>query len=254
MNRIILILTILALFFSINPVSAAQKAVVYGDDSYPPYTYMDAATKTPTGIYVTILKAAFTKMPEYEVIIELVPWKNALNKVETGQGLAMFPPYYNEERIAWMAFSEPILTERIVVYGTEETLKGKNKWPEDFYGSKIGLNSGFSPLSMGGKVLDGAIKAGKIILDDEGKSNEICLKKLAAGRIDFYLNDRLIDISATPKVKRSEIVVSENNGFLGFTKKAEKFPYIDDFKSKFDAIIKEMKQSGEIEAIVNKKQ
>lgn len=254
MKRIITSLFAATLLLCSNSGFAAEKVVVYGDDSYPPYSYMDTATKTPMGIYVEILQAAFAKMPEYEVTIELVPWKNGLNKVETGQGLAMFPPYFNTERDAWMSYSEPILAERIMVYGTEEKLKGKSKWPDDFYGSKIGLNSGFSPLSMGGKVLDEAIKSGKITLDDEGKSNEICLKKVAAGRIDFYLNDRLIDISATPTVKRSEIVVSENNGFLGFTKKAEKFPYISDFKTKFDTIIKEMKQSGAIDAVVKKRQ
>lgn len=253
MKRIIIALFASTLLLFGNSAFAAEKVVVYGDDSYPPYTYLDAATKKPMGIYVEILQAAFAKMPDYEVTIELVPWKNALNKVETGTGLAMFPPYYNVERDAWMSYSEPLLAELIVVYGTEEKLKGKTKWPDDFYGSKIGLNSGFSPLSMGGKTLVDAIAAGKITLDDEGKSNEICLKKVAAGRLDFYLNDRLIDISATPTVKRSEIVVSENNGFLGFTKKTEKFPYITDFKTKFDAIVKELKQSGAIEAIVSKK-
>ena len=87
-----------SLFLATTMASAAEKVVVYGDDSYPPYTYLDAATKKPMGIYVEILQAVFAKMVDYEVTIELVPWKNALNKVETGSGLAMFPPYYNKER------------------------------------------------------------------------------------------------------------------------------------------------------------
>lgn len=250
-----LIFTVMSLIFLLfsTSASAAQKVTVYGDVSYPPYSYLDA-TKQPTGIYVEILSEVFAKMPEYEVTIKLVPWKNGLNKVETGRGLAMFAPYYNEERSAWMDLSEPILPEIIVVYGTEEKLQGKSKWPEDFYGSTIGLNSGFSPLSMGGKVLDEAFKSGKLTLDDGGKSNEISLKKLEAGRLDFYLNDRLIDISSTPTVKRSNIVVSENYGYVGFTRKADDFPYLIDFKSKFDKIIKEMKKSGAIDAIVKKRQ
>lgn len=254
MKGIISALFAATLLICSNSAFAAEKVVVYGDDSYPPYTYMDTATKTPMGIYVEILRAAFAKMPEYEVTIELVPWKNALNKVETGQGLAMFPPYYAEKRAVWMDYSEPVLAEKIVVYGVEDKLKGKSKWPDDFYGQTIGVNAGFNPESMGGKVFDEAIKAGKIKFDDEGKSNEMCLKKVAAGRLDFYLNDKLIDIKDAPTVLRSEILANENHGHLGFTKKADGFPYKADFKTKFDAIIKEMKQSGAIDAIVKKRQ
>ncbi len=230
--------------------NAAEKVLIYGDDGYPPYSYLDNDGKTPKGIYVEILRQAFTKMPEYEVEIKLYPWKRGLDMIQTGKGLAMFPPYFSEERESWMNLSEPILAERVMVFGTAEKLKGKSKWPEDFYGTKIGLNAGFNPLSMGGKGFAEAIKEGKLTLD-EGKDTETCLKKLAAGRSDFYINDQLVDISAFPEIKRSEIEAIQNHGHLGFTRKAENFPYLVDFKTKFDKVIKDMKTSGEIDKIFN---
>ena len=64
MARMILTLLSLTLVLCSNAVFAAEKVVVYGDDSYPPYTYLDATTKKPMGIYVEILQAAFAKMPD----------------------------------------------------------------------------------------------------------------------------------------------------------------------------------------------
>lgn len=250
MKRNPLILAVLGLLLFPFSAGAAEKVTIYGDDGYPPYSYLDSATNTPKGIYVEILQRAFAKMPEYEVEIKLYPWKRGLDMIQTGKGLAMFPPYFSEERSSWMDLSEPILAERIMVFGTAEKLKGKSKWPEDFYGSKIGLNAGFNPLSMGGKGFAEAIKEGKLILD-EGKDNETCLKKMSAGRSDFYINDQLVDISAFPDIKRSEIEANRNHGHLGFTKKTDGFPYLADFKTKFDKIIKEMKASGEIDKIFN---
>lgn len=234
-------------------VGSAQDAfVVYGDESYPPYSYMDPGTKKAAGIYVEILQMAFAKMPEYKVDIQVTPWKRALSLVETGDGMAVFPPYYNQERAAWMNFSEPILDETIVVYGKEEKLKGKAKWPEDFYGSTVGINFGFVPGNLGGKAFADAIKAGKITLDDGGKSNESCLSKIELGRLDFYLNDRLIDIRSAPSVRRSSVVASTNQGYLGFTKKTAKFPQLPAFKAKFDGVIKDLKKSGAIAAVLKK--
>lgn len=248
----VVVLTIMVLATS-SLAPAAEKVTVYGDDSYPPYSYLDPNSKTPAGIYVEILQAIFAKMPDFQVTIELLPWKRGLNMIEVGQALAMFPPYASADRDPWMVLSQPILPELIVVYGTEEKLRGKSQWPEDFLGSTIAVNSGFTTLGLGGQAFDDAIKAGKIILDDQGKSNSNCLKKLAAGRVDFYINDRLIDISETPEVKRSEIVTQENHGHLGFTRRTDKFPSAEKFRATFNEALQEAKQSGIIDEVLKKK-
>ena len=239
------------LLFSLSTFSVAaekQKVVVYGDNGYPPYSYLE--NDIPKGVYVDILQTAFSRMANYDVTIELKPWKRGVNFVKTGKVMALFPPYFSDERTPWMLFSEPILQEQVVVFGKADKLAGKTQWPEDFYNSKVGLNSGFSPASMGGEKFTKAIAAGKISVE-EAENNEMNLKKLNAGRIDFYINDKLIDTSEFSSIERG-IVAKNNDGYLGFTKKNEAYPYIADFVSEFNSIIKQMKEAKEIDSILGK--
>lgn len=235
-------------FFMAGWGVAKEQVVVYGDANYPPYSYEENGQ--PKGVYVDILTKAFSKMEAYDVSIQVRPWKRGIHFIKAGKVLALFPPYFKEERTLWMNFSEPILQEEVIVFGNAENLKGKTVWPEDFYGSKIGMNTGYDTTSMAGEKFTQAIKAGKIELE-EANNNEMNLKKLEAGRIDFYINDKLIDITPYPSVKRG-ISVKYNYGYLGFTRKFESFPYISDFKKEFDEVIKQMKASGEIDKIMAK--
>ena len=227
---------------------AKQLVTIYGDDSYPPYSYQE--NNKPKGIYVEVLKKVFSEMPEYEVTFKMTPWNLGLSCIKRGECLALFPPYYDEDRRPWMLLSEPILKEEVVVFGKIEKLKGKTKWPQDFLGSQIGLNKGFSLDALGGNDFFDACKAGKIIVQ-EARNNEYNLKKLEKGRIDFYLNDRLIDISKHPSIAQG-IVTKTNYGHLGFTRNDKKFNYLSDFKKQFDSIIIQMKSSKQIEKMIEK--
>jgi len=241
---VLIILIINSLGYDV--IFAKQNVTIYGDDNYPPYSYLENGQAK--GIYVDVLKLTFSKMPEYKVIIKMTPWKRGLSCIKRGECLALFPPYQVEKRRPWMMLSEPILEEQIVVFGTVEKLKEKTKWPQDFLGFQIGLNNGFSPHALGGHAFGEACKAKKIVIQ-EAKSNDHNLKKLETGRIDFYLNDRLIDISKYPTIKRGT-VTNVNYGHLGFTRVNKNFKYLYDFKNKFDTIIKEIKQSNQIENII----
>ena len=243
-KHFLIVTLVIALFSSIG---YANQVTLYGDASYPPYSYADNGKAA--GIYTEIIKKAFDKIDGYEVAFEMLPWKRGISYVKEGTGLALFPPYFSQERTEWMTYSEPILPETIVVFGKKEKLEGKTKWPEDFFGSTVSLNSGFDPEGTGTKAFKDAIETGKIKLDDQGKDNLTNLKKLSIGRSDFYINDQLIDISEFPDIVRG-IEINKNNGYLGFTKNTEKFPFIPDLLEKFNKAINEMKASGEIEKII----
>lgn len=240
---------LLVLFlFGQSIVLADQEVVIYGDSNYPPYSFEEDSQ--PNGIYVDILKSAFAKIPGCEVTIEMIPWKRGLTYVRVGEALALFPPYHAEERVPWMLFSEPILEEQVVVFGKSENLKGRTRWPEDFFGFNLGMNRGFNLTALGGEKFAEACESGKIALQ-EANSSELNLLKLEADRIEFYLNEKLTNISSHPSIKRG-IVVSANYGHLGFTRRSENFPFLTDFKNKFDVVIKNMKASKEIDKIVEK--
>jgi ABC-type amino acid transport substrate-binding protein len=48
------------------------------------------------------------------------------------------------------------------------------------------------------------------------------------------------------------MVTASNNGHLGFTREGQDYPYLADFKNRFDATIRRMKDAGEIGKIVER--
>ena len=227
---------------------AQQKVTVWGDKSYPPYSYEENGQ--PKGIYVDILTAAFAQMPDFDVTIKMIPWKRGMAMVEEGKSFAIFPPYYSEKRVPWMLFSEPILEEQVIIFGKAETLAGKEVWPDDFMWSTIGMNRGFGIDSMGGKAFAEAVEAGNFEID-EANTTEQNLMKLDKGRVDLYINDRMVDISAYPDIKRGP-VANINWGYLGFTKKDQHFSFLPAFKEQFDQVIKSMKENNQIQPFIDK--
>lgn len=237
---------------------------VYCDDNYPPYSYEES--RKAKGLYVEILERAFSLMSGYKISIQPVPWKRGLKLLESGEGFALFPPYLHlKERPYIWPYSEPILKEEVVVMCREEVLSkiSGTKWPEDYFGLKIGRNAGFF---LGGDHFHQAVKNQQIILD-ETRGNRENILKVGLGRTDCYINDRLSILSELKKLKDQGIydeggkhatlsegtLISSEIGYLGFTKIDKgKFPFKDDFIKKFNEIINNMKKTGELDNIVKK--
>ena len=250
----------LCLVFTVS-IFAATDVTVYCDDAYAPYSYKENGKVK--GIYVDILKKAFSKMKDYNVKIEAVPWKRGLSYLERGTGFALFPPYYHPEKRPYMSpYSEPILDENVAVFCREEILtKPRPDWPEDYYGLRVGNNAGFQIRS---EKFWKAVKEGKLKLD-EAKGTDKNILKLATKKIDCYANDRLSILWEIKKLKESgkydeggkhsriveSVIVSTEKGYIGFTNKDKgKFGFKDDFLAKINKIIKNMKASGEIDKII----
>ncbi|WP_053005931.1 type 2 periplasmic-binding domain-containing protein [Kiloniella spongiae] len=66
---------IVTVFIGLLPFSssAAQKVVIFGDDGYAPFSYLE--DNQPKGIYVNILNHVFTKLDGYDVTFQMLPWK-----------------------------------------------------------------------------------------------------------------------------------------------------------------------------------
>ncbi|OQX21985.1 MAG: ABC transporter substrate-binding protein [Desulfobacteraceae bacterium IS3] len=235
---------------------------VYADDDYPPYSYKEEGKLT--GIYTEILMTAFSRMEGYKVNIKPVPWKRGLDYLEKGTGFALYPPYYRpKERPYIKPYSIPILGEKIVVFCKENVLaQPRPDWPKDYYGLTIGNNAGF--LSGGDDFWD-AVKSGKIKVE-EAKGTRLNILKLGENRFDCYMNDRLSTLWELNRLKKNGeydeggrhvkieegATVSVEQAFLGFTDRDKgKFYYKDDFVMKFNAVIADMKNKGEIQKIID---
>lgn len=243
------------IFFS-SYISAQTEVILYGDDEYPPYSY--AENGKMTGIYTKILENIANKMPDYNIVIKKTPWKRGLAEIEKGQIFALYPPYNRPAERPYMEYETAILDEELSLFCRDKiTQENRTQWPEDYYGLSIGNNAGFSP---GGDAFLSAVKAGKISLN-EVKGTSKNLQKLISGRIDCYLNDGLSIEWELKQLEKSgkysgtgvskALVISAEQGYLGFAADGSKFAFKDDFKKQYNEVLSQMKNSGEIKKIVD---
>ena len=242
------------------PARAAPiNVAIYADDHYPPYSYVENGQLT--GVYTLIVQKALERLPDYQVQLVPVPWKRGVLMLEKGEAFALYPPYYRPEERRNVKYSEPILTEQLAVFcNADVTAKRSLKnWPVDYYGLRIGLNAGFL---VGGKPFDDAVKAGQLRVD-AAHGSRANLLKLMLGRIDCYINDRLSILWEVERMKKASLItpsslalsetaeLSAEQGFLGYTTlDPAQYPFRDDFIGKFNAVIRDMKRSGEIKEMV----
>ncbi|MBI1771937.1 MAG: transporter substrate-binding domain-containing protein [Burkholderiales bacterium] len=244
------------------PASAADiiEVSIYADESYPPYSYKENGEAK--GIYPAIFSKAFERMPAYKVKIKPVSWKRGLMLMETGQGLALFPPYNRPLERPYITNSEPVLTEQVVAFCSENSMKGRKypaTWPDDFHGLKAGVNAGFN---IGGDKYKKAVKDGKMF-EDQAPSNRSNILKLLLGRIDCYVNDRLSILWEMERIKADGVyadnsqaiveaaVINQEQAYLGYTNRDNgRYSYKADFMRVLNQILIDMKKSGEIQKIV----
>jgi polar amino acid transport system substrate-binding protein len=231
----------------ISNIFASQTIELAGDSNYPPYSYVENGKAK--GVYVDILKTAFNKTEKYDIRFNMMAWKKAIALTKAGKVAGFFPPYFAEDRKKWTKFSTPILAETTIVFAKEETLKNKKDYPKDFYGLTACFNRGFDTESVGGKAFAKAIKNKKIKLI-EANDNKGCLNIVKRGIADFYINDQLIDTSLFTSIKKG-LRVKEDFGYIGFTLKTQKHPYMKDLQNTINNIIEQMKKNGEIERILH---
>jgi polar amino acid transport system substrate-binding protein len=237
--------------------SEAVEVVIFADEAYPPYSYMENGELR--GIYPALFVKFFEQMPGYKVQIKPVPWKRGLMMIETGQGFALIPPYYRPKERPWMHYSEPILEEQVTLFCNEPVLKGirRTVWPDDFYGLRVGINAGFV---LGGERFMQASKEGKLSID-LAPSNRSNLLKLLMGRIDCYLNDRLSILWELERIKSEglynnqkileALTISQETAYLGVTERDNgHFAFKSDFIKQLNAQILQMKKKGEIQRLI----
>jgi polar amino acid transport system substrate-binding protein len=240
----------------------ATAITIYSDDSYPPYSYQENGEAK--GIYIEILKVAFSRLEGYSVTIEPVNWKRGLGYIESGVGFGLVPPYYRPDIRPWMDISVPILDESLAVFCTADVLETpRPNWPQDYEGLTIGNNLGFSLF----KETPEELKSGYNITIENADGSETNLLKLANEEIDCYGNDRLSILWLLQQLKergkynpdgaQSEIVegatLSSEKGYVGYTNTDKgAFTYKADFMAQMDKILTAMKDSGEIQQIVDK--
>ncbi|MFV0347030.1 MAG: substrate-binding periplasmic protein [Halodesulfovibrio sp.] len=259
---ILYLLTQIACFTA--AVHAKTAVTIYGDDNYPPYSYMENGQQR--GIYYELLQVAVARMPDYAVTIKLVPWKRGLMLLESGQGFALFPPYQLQATRPYIEpYSVPFNEESVIVVCRNGIPQNKPDavWPEDYRGLIFGTNMGFH---MGLDSFWQEVKAGRITVD-YSPGTTCNVKKLVEGRIDCYLNDRLAilfeysrEITPGPPTQedRQKLpfsfgpVVAKFSAHLGYNADNRLYPFKDDFVRKLDTILMDMEKQGAMDRLIRK--
>ncbi len=242
--------------------SASETVIIQGDDAYPPYAYVENGQYK--GIYVDLLNSAAKQLaPQYNVVLEPIPWKRGLKNLETGHSLGLFPAYRVKQRSYISEYSTPLYRETVALFCTDAVMaKSPHKFPNDFAGLSIGTNLGFAL----GEQMTAAVKA-KVFTFSENPGNQANLQKLQAGEIDCYANDRLAvyysynlllakqrqhSLTRFNNFRLQQAVeVSQEDAFIAYSA-ANTISYKRDFILKINAALQQLIDSGHLEALINR--
>ncbi len=262
-----LFLTLLMLFLILicSPANGAiTEVTILVDDAYKPFSYEEEGIAK--GMYVEILRTAFTRMDKYKVSLKPVPWKRGKKIMEEGKGFGLTPAFFHGHDWPYLyPYSLPFYTEKIIAVCDKKVLeKPRPNWPEDFIGLRIGNVAGFD--GWGGEAFRRLVKNGKIAYE-EAKGSNLNIVKLGKGRVDcIMMEEKAFDyqfkrLKETGKYDEGgkDVIVQKANTigtdpvYIGYSRTARlagKYPFQDDFMQELDSILYKMLKNGEIDKIM----
>jgi len=241
-----------------NDIGGTRRHIVlYGEENDPPYAYLTGAVMT--GAYTDILRHAAARLPQYDIEFAGVPFKRGIEMLQRGEIMAFYPPYLDPKR-SWVdRYSVPILDESVVVICTDQFARNRvlTDYPFDYIGARFGNTSGYKLV---GEDLFEMARLHEVTLE-EAHSTGINLKRLLAGRIDCYVNDRQATATALAELgfDRADLagkivetaVLGAHQGAIAYAPSdADKWPYRDEFARALDAVLMQMHKDGVIDQIL----
>lgn len=236
---------------------ATELVTLYGDESYPPYSYVEAGVFK--GIYVDFLRQVSGAMPGFRLQLSPVPWKRGLQMMQNGEAMGLFPPYQFADRTYLAPYSVALNAEHIVLMCHQAVMaRPRVHFPADFAQLNIGINRGFA---LDNQLREAARE--KRIRLEEANSNDANIRKLAARHIDCYANDQKAIVfswhqlrnspNASEDLKSLHLVeaftLSEPTAHLALSANFNP-AYKTDFINQFNAAIVQLKRKGVMDALI----
>ena len=230
-------------FIDPSIVAAKDKNVplILATTEWPPYEYSNG--KAVVGIDVAIVLAAFERM-NIPANVTLMPWARSLKNVKAGSVDAIFTLRKTPDREVFLIYpAEPISISENVFFRRIDAEYRYTK-EEDLKGRLIGSVNGYDYGRDFGKS--------KNFKHDVLRSYEIGFDKLAAGRMDFMICDRVVGVYVLNKLSLNSKITFEPKAyskfdmFLAFAKK----PELEDTAKKFSDVLREMHRDGSYSKIV----
>jgi len=241
MKRGMLILTLFVLAFA--GLFAQAQSYLFVITDWPPYEYSKGSTVS--GVDIEILQAAFRHMG-LSLRIENYPWERCVAMVQSKDADGTLTLSKNADRMTYLIYPEqPIdLSENVLFI--LKTSKVKFDSYDDLKGLTIGTSSGYS--------YGNEFNTSTIFTKQEANDDATNLKKLAGGRIDAFVCDKLVGMYLTKQLGLQDTItylpktVASLTMYVGFSMK----PGASELAAKFDSAILGMKKSGEYQTILDK--
>ena len=198
--------------------ATAKPQVLLAATEYPPY-YGEHLPKQ--GPITEIIRESFN-ISGYAVVIDFLPWKRALEATRRGEYDALYSAWYRQDRTRWFVFSDPLPIANQIGFFKRIDSKISYRTLEDLRPYKIGIVRGYS----------NPVKFSQAGLDVEAVTDDyLNMKKLAAGRIDLVLIDKVIGQyiihtelpKSAPQLEWLDPPVAIEKQYLIFSKKASHF-------------------------------
>jgi len=182
------VLILLALLIPINTSMAVEKTVHLATLSWEPYVGPNLDNKG----YVTEIVVEAFKRSGYTAEILFYPWARAIKTAEYGDADGVFPEYYDERRKESFVFSDPFPGGPVGLYKRKDTTAS---YPVDPQTDQTVALRGLQAFRFGvvrGYINTAVFDAADFLKKDEVFSDELNVKKLYNGRIDFMFIDKFV--------------------------------------------------------------
>jgi len=219
----------------------SQITVIEVDAANPPFMYGSASSAK--GIYPALIETVFG-MIGTPVSLSAKPWRRVLRNVDLGRaGVAGI--YKNQQRSQKLDFSEPLFSERIMVfYNRQHPVKVQGL--ADLEGKHIGVLAGWSY----GDAFDLARQDNHFTVS-EANSDAQNMAKLAAGRLDLVLaveetGSAQVNLAHSKQINMLPVPLFKNLTYLAFNKKVHATLLLQ----RFNAGLQELKETPQYNLIV----
>lgn len=239
---LILLASILPVFFVFTGVKADDTIDIVFDNAYAPFEFKDS-DQTYKGLDVDIINEV-AKRSNWKMNQSFPGFDAAVNAVQSGSADALMAgTTITEARKQVFTFSDPYFDTKIIVATTKAN---KISSYEDLKGKTVGVKNGTAAQTF---LEENKDKYGFSIKTFD--TGDLMYNSLATGAVNAVMDDEAVIQYAIQQGQDLSLdIPGEPIGSFGFSvKKGSKYEYLVD---DFNKALAEMKEDGTYEAIMNK--
>jgi len=242
MNFRHLVCTFLLCIF-INHAHAQDRKLIIAYGDYPPYYGKKLENNGPIA---ELIVEAF-KFSNIQVELQHLTWQESLKRLKSGEVDALFSAWKHKDREQWLAYSEPIAIDHLVLLNRKSNNKQLTNF-NDIIKQRFGVVSGYQ--------LPAEVSQNANIVSRFGTELEN-LKALSSGAIDTLLIDKRVakHLICQRSVTKNEVIQWFDNftfkeaQHLVISKKAIEYKKLI---SAFNHGLRHLKNKGQLQAIISK--